>query len=170
MGTIRIIFISKGFKYLAPIVGFFEILVWLLAIGQLFRNSSNAVYYLAYAGGFAMGTFVGIYLENKLSIGTQIVRIITRKGASRLLGALRSQGFGVTNTDAEGKDGPVSIIYSVIDRRDLQKVVGIIERHNPHAFYSVEDVRFVSGTTSRRRAPWYRRRPLGLFRRGRKGK
>ncbi len=170
MGTLRIIFIAKGFKYIAPIVGFFEILVWLLAIGQIFRNFANILYYVAYAGGFAMGTFVGIYLENKLSIGTQIVRVITGKGASRLLKALRSQGYGVTSSDAKGKHGPVNIIYTVIDRHDLQNVVGIIERHNPHAFYSVEDVRLVSGMISSRRAPWYRRGLLGLFRRGRKGK
>lgn len=170
MGTLRIIFISKGFKYIAPVVGFFEILIWLLAIGQIFRNLTNIVYYIAYAGGFAMGTFVGIYLENKLSIGTQVVRVITRRGASTLLEALRSQGYGVTSADAEGKDGPVNIIYTVIDRRDLRNVVGIIKRYNPHAFYSVEDVRLVSGRISPRRTPWHRRRLLGLFRRGRKGK
>lgn len=170
MGTLRIIFISKGFKYVASIVGFFEILIWLLAIGQIFRNLTNIVYYVAYAGGFAMGTFVGIYLESKLSIGTQVVRVITRKGAYGLVEDLRSQGYGVTSADAEGKDGPVNIIYTVIDRRDFHNVVRIILRHNPHAFYSVEDVRLVSGRISPRRMPWYRGRLLGLFRRGRKGK
>ena len=38
LGTIRIIFISKGLKYLAPLIGFFEILIWLLAIGQIIQN------------------------------------------------------------------------------------------------------------------------------------
>lgn len=144
LGTIHIIFISKGFKYLAPIVAFFEIMIWLLAIGQIFQNFTNLVYYIAYAGGFAIGTFVGICIENKLSIGTEIVRIITRKDASKLVDFLKSEGYGVTSVDAEGLEGRVKIIFTIIDRRDLQNIIGIIRKYNPHAFYSIEDVRFVS--------------------------
>jgi len=70
LGTIRIIFISKGIKYLAPIVGFFEILIWLLAISQIMQNLTNPYYYIFYAGGFATGNLVGIILDEKLSIGT----------------------------------------------------------------------------------------------------
>ena len=92
LGTIRIVFISKGFKYLAPAVGFFEVMIWLLAIGQIFQNFTNIGYYIAYAGGFAMGTFVGIFIEDKLSIGTEIVRIITHKEATKLIGVLKSEG------------------------------------------------------------------------------
>jgi uncharacterized protein YebE (UPF0316 family) len=60
-GTIRVIFISKGFKYLSPLIGFFEILIWLLAIGQIMKNLSNPVCYIAYAGGFAMGNYSSDY-------------------------------------------------------------------------------------------------------------
>ena len=76
LGTIRIIFVSKGFKYLAPIIGFFEMLIWLFAVREIFQHLDNFVYYLAYAGGFGVGNFVGIYIENKLSIGIEIIRII----------------------------------------------------------------------------------------------
>ena len=169
LGTIRVIFISKGFKYLAPVVGFFEIMVWLLAIGQIFQHFANIVYYVAYAGGFAMGTFVGIYLDNKLLIGTEIIRIITRKGASKLVEVLKSEGYGVTSTDAEGIEGPVKIIYVIIDRHDLPNIIEIIKRYNPNAFYSVEDVRFVSRIFSHRR-PWSERYYLNLLRSHRKGK
>jgi len=169
LGTIRVIFISKGFKYLAPIVGFFEIMVWLLAIGQIFRHFANIVYYVAYAGGFAMGTFVGIYLDNKLLIGTEIIRIITRKGASKLVEVLRSEGYGVTSADAEGVEGPVKIIYVIIDRHDLPNIIELIKRYNPNAFYSVEDVRFVSRISSHRR-PWSKGYYLNLLRSHRKGK
>ena len=78
-GTIRIIFVSRGMKWLAPIFGFFEIMIWLFAIGQVFSNLTNITYYVAYAGGFACGNFVGIWIEEKMAIGTLIVRIITRK-------------------------------------------------------------------------------------------
>lgn len=78
-GTIRIIFVSRGLKWLAPIFGFFEIMIWLFAIGQVFSNMTNITYYVAYAGGFACGNFVGIWIEEKMAIGTMVVRIITKK-------------------------------------------------------------------------------------------
>lgn len=170
LGTLRIIFISKGFKYLAPVVGFFEIMIWLLAIGQIFQNIANILYYIAYAGGFAMGTFVGISIENKLSIGTEIVRIITRKDATKLIEVLRSEGWEVTTSEAEGVDGRVKVIYTIIDRHDLFNVIETIKKYNPHAFYSVEDIKFVSEKLFPHRRYRYKRPHLNLFRLHRKEK
>jgi len=144
IGTIRILFISRGTKFLAPIMGFFEVIIWLLAIGQIMRNLTNVMCYLAYAGGFATGTFVGLYIEEKLAMGTLMVRVVTSKDASRLIAYLNSANFGVTSVDAEGLTGKVHIIFTIIKRGDLPKVVEIIRRFNPNAFYSTEDVRFVS--------------------------
>jgi len=143
-GTIRIIFISRGMKWLAPIFGFFEIIIWLFAIGQVFGNLTNITYYIAYAGGFASGNFVGIWIEEKMAIGTLVVRIITRKDGNQLIEFLKSECFGVTSIDAEGATGKVKIIYTIIKRRDLQKVIKIIKRFNPRAFYSIEEVRSAS--------------------------
>ena len=68
LGTIRVIFISKGFKYIAPCIGFFEVIIWLLAIGQVMNNITNVASYIAYGAGFATGTFVGMAIEEKLSL------------------------------------------------------------------------------------------------------
>jgi len=144
IGTLRIMFISKGLKYLAPFVGFFEILIWLIAIGQIFQNLTNPIYYISYAAGFAAGTFVGIVIENKLSIGTELVRIITQKEAPKLVESLEKAGYIVTHDDVSGRGGKVKIIYVVIDRHDAPSVVNIIKKYNPKAFYSIEDVKFVS--------------------------
>ena len=95
LGTIRIIFVSKGIKYLAPLVGFVEILIWLLAISQILQNLSNVYYYIFYAGGFAIGNFVGIIIDERLSIGTVSVRIITRKDAKELTNALKNEDFSL---------------------------------------------------------------------------
>jgi uncharacterized protein YebE (UPF0316 family) len=65
LGTIRVIFISKGVKYLAPIIGFFEVIIWLLAIGQVMNNLTNFVAYIAYGAGFASGTYIGMIIEEK---------------------------------------------------------------------------------------------------------
>lgn len=142
--TIRIVFVSRGHKIIAPALGFFEVLIWLLAISQIIKNLSNPLCYLAYGGGFAAGTYIGLIIEEKLAIGTYLVRIITRKDALALRQALREEKYGVTNVPAEGAEGKVCVVYTVVRRSSLPAVLAIIERHNPGAFYTVENVRAVS--------------------------
>ena len=141
IGTLRVIFTAKGYKYYAPILGFFEMLIWLIAIKYIMGNLSNVFCYLAYAGGFAAGTYVGIILEEKLSMGSVIIRVITGKDSSILLTELKAKRFVPTSLGAEGPDGKVHLIFSVIERKDIQKVVNIIKKFNPNAFYTIEDVR-----------------------------
>lgn len=143
LGTMRIIYISRGMKFLAPLFGFFEILVWLVAIGQIMRNLNNPVYYLAYAVGFATGNLIGIFLEERLAVGRVILRIITQKDATELVKHLRASGYGVTTVAAEGATGPVKLLFTVIDRDKTKSVVESVQAYNPKAFYSIEDVRLV---------------------------
>ena len=100
LGTLRVIFISRGMRVFAAFVGFVEILIWLLAIGQIMKNLTNVVCYIAYAGGFAMGTFVGIYVVEKLTLGVVLIRVITRKDASELITFLHTENYGITSIDA----------------------------------------------------------------------
>jgi len=144
IGTIRIIFVSRGNKTAASFLGFFEVLIWLIAIGQIMKNLNNVFCYFAYAGGFAMGNFIGITLEEKLAMGVLVVRIITRKDATQLFEELKEEGFGITMLDARGATGPVHIIYTVIKRSALPRVVEMIKTFNPKAFYSIEDVKTVN--------------------------
>ena len=144
IGTMKIILISRGNKMLAPILGFFEVLVWLLAVTRIFQNLDNWICYLAYAFGFATGSYVGIRIEEKLALGVQLIRIITRKDASHLIEVLRTEGFGVTAIRAEGSTGEVGILYSVINRKSIKNYVDKIKEYNPNAFYTIEDIRFVS--------------------------
>ncbi|MFZ5987854.1 MAG: DUF2179 domain-containing protein [Bacillota bacterium] len=144
LGTIRIIFVSRGKRYLAPLLGFFEVMIWIMAISQIMQNLNNFACYVAYAGGFAAGTFVGIIIEEKLAIGMLIVRVILVKDECRLKERLSNAGFGVTVVDARGISGEVKIIYTIIKRKDLREVMEIINKCNSKAFYSIEDARKVS--------------------------
>jgi uncharacterized protein YebE (UPF0316 family) len=145
LGTIRIIFIARNLRYIAPFIGFFEVMIWLLAVRQIMQGDHiNVACFMAYAAGFASGTYVGMYLENLLSIGKVLIRVITNKDACDLLKCLQSAGYGLTCIDAEGSTGPVKVVFSVVERHDIPKIVRIIERFSPHAFYTIEDVRFVS--------------------------
>jgi uncharacterized protein YebE (UPF0316 family) len=171
LGTIRIIFVSRGLKYLAPMVGFFEVIIWLIAIRVIIENLNNIVCYLAYGSGFAMGTFVGLYIEKKLAIGSSLIQIITQKDATDLIFHLRCQGFGVTSMYAEGIDGKVNVIYLIIKRQDYEKVTEIIREFNPKAFYTLEHVQFVSeGIFPHKKTNRFWKPLLGPFQFWRKGK
>jgi uncharacterized protein YebE (UPF0316 family) len=143
IGTIRIVFVSRGHKIIAPVLGFFEVLVWLLAIGQIMRNLSNFMCYIAYGTGFALGTYIGLLIEEKLALGVLLVRIITQKDAGELIDALKRENYGVTSVPAFGTTGRVDVIFTVIKRSAVDNVLRIINRFNPKAFYSIENVKEV---------------------------
>lgn len=144
LGTMRIIFVSKGNKIIAPLLGFFEVFIWIIAIGQIMGNINNFACYFGYAAGFATGNYVGLRIEERLAMGNLLIRVISHKDANQLIKNLNIKGYGATVVDAEGSMGKVQLIYSIVKREYLPDVVAIIQEFNPKAFYSIEDIRKVS--------------------------
>ncbi len=144
LGTLRIIFVTKGMKRVAPVVGFFEVLIWLMAISRIMQDLDNWACYIAYAAGFATGNFVGMFLEEKLAIGHEMIRVITRKDATKLIEDLRAKGYGVTSVRAEGIEGEVAVIYIIARRSMIQEVLDQINLFNPRALYTVESIKYVN--------------------------
>ena len=144
IGTMRIIFVSKGKKYLAPILGFFEVLIWITAISKIMQNLDNYINYIAYAAGFATGNYVGMIIEEKLAMGFQMIRVFTHQDGPGLVQILNGNGFGATTVEAHGAKEKVHIIYTIVQRTELGHVLGIIDEFNPKAFYTIEDVRTVN--------------------------
>lgn len=140
IGTLRIIFIARGKKFAAPLLGFIETFVWIMVVSQIVRSISGIWSFVGYAAGFAAGTLVGMYVEERLAIGMLIVRTILPGEPGELIGRLRAAGYGVTSFPATGGQGPVTIIYTIIKRRDLEQVVTIIHTLHPHAFLSIEQL------------------------------
>jgi uncharacterized protein YebE (UPF0316 family) len=138
--TVRIIFISRGRKYLAPFMGFFEVSIWLFAVGQIMKNLNDVSCYLGYAAGYTLGTFLGILLESRLAIGTLLVRVITPRDTTRLAERLRAAGYGVTSLEGQGASGPVQVVLTIVPRKELARVTAIIRSFDPGAFYSVDDI------------------------------
>ena len=138
--TIRIAAISRGIRWLAPLVGFFEVLIWLLAISQIMKSVSHPLAYIAYAAGFATGTIIGQILERRLSLGTVLLRVITSTPSGELRRRLRKLNFGFTSVPGQGASGPVEIIFTVIRRQHLQQVQALVRETQPDAFYSFEEV------------------------------
>ncbi|MFX0035447.1 MAG: DUF2179 domain-containing protein [Candidatus Hermodarchaeota archaeon] len=145
LGTLRIVFISQGRRKLAPVVGFFEIFIWLLAMGQIFSNLTNFLYYFAYASGFAIGNYVGLLVENKISLGLLSLRLILSGDPEKLVIKLKEQGYGITSVTAEGSRGNVKILIMIIKRKNQEKALEIIRNLVPDAFISIEQVQAVKG-------------------------
>ena len=141
LGTVRIILISRGRKYLAPILGFLEVLIWITVVSQVVGGAQNIVAYLAYAAGFAVGNYVGMLIEEKLAIGTLVVRVILPRAETELIERLRTEGYGATYVDGHGSSGPVILIYTVVMRKELPRVVSLIQEDHPKAFFTVEELR-----------------------------
>ncbi|MCL2074484.1 MAG: DUF2179 domain-containing protein [Marinilabiliaceae bacterium] len=144
LGTLRIVFVSKGIKLLAPILGFFEVIIWLLAVSRIFENLDNWLYFISYAAGFAMGNYVGLLIEERLALGYVNLRIITHLSGEELIKNLIDEGYGITLVDAKGSMGDVSIIFCVIKRNDYKQVAEMIKKFNPNSFYTIEDIRFAN--------------------------
>ncbi len=143
LGTVRLIFVSRGYKYLAPLVGFFEVLIWIIAISQILGHLSSPMCYLGYAAGYATGNHVGILIAEKLSLGVVLIRVITPKEADSLVERLNEENYGVTRLAGQGANGPVEVIFTIVPRRAVETVVELVKDFQPHAFYSIEDVDFV---------------------------
>jgi uncharacterized protein YebE (UPF0316 family) len=141
LGTIRIIMVSRGKRRIAPILGFFEVLIWIVVIGQLVQHLQSWISYIAYGAGFASGNFIGMYIEDRLALGMVIIRVIMQQGGEGLIARLHEAGYGVTCFDGRGANGPVKMIFTVIKRQDLPVVHKLIHQVAPKAFMSVEDVR-----------------------------
>jgi uncharacterized protein YebE (UPF0316 family) len=169
IGTLRLIFVSKGYKYYAPLLGFFEVIIWLLAIGQIMQHLDNILCYIAYGLGFATGNYIGIYLDEKLSLGTVLIRIVSKSDTSELINHMRHEKFGASLVDIEGMTGKQKMIFTIVKRIDLRDVLNIIQEHNPTAFVTIEDVK-----TAREGYFRYSRKrslsPVSLFQDFRKGK
>jgi uncharacterized protein YebE (UPF0316 family) len=145
LGTVRLMIAFQGRRYTAAAIGFVEVTVFVIAIGQVVGQLDNLVNVLAYSSGFACGTMLGIVLEAKLALGNRMVRIITHRQNDALVETLRSAGFGVTRLTGEGKEGHVYLLFSLVRRKSLDSYMKIVRHLAPKAFVSVEDARDVSG-------------------------
>jgi len=144
IGTIRIIFVSRGMKSLAPILGFFEVTIWLFAITKIMQNLTDVSCFFAFAGGFSVGNYLGILIEEKLAMGTTLVRIITPRNPEELVRNLTRADFGVTCLEGQGAAGPVQVVLTVVKRKEIERVTNLIKQFDPKVFYSIGEVQAVN--------------------------
>jgi len=144
INTIRIIFVMSGQKTISTVLGFFESLIWLLAIGQIFQHLSSWVSYVAYPGGFAMGILVGMLIEERLALGKVVVRAITSENLSGILKYMVKKDLRYTVISGESAEGNENILFTVVKRDQLQSLIDEFNVCLPQAMYTVESVKKAS--------------------------
>lgn len=143
LATMRMLLVMRNQKVIVPFIGFFEAAIWVLAIGTAIQNLHSVWHILGYAGGFASGNLVGLWVEGKLAMGLASIRIISRNRGEEVADALRHQGFGVTEFSGYGREGRVELLLTLVKRRQINRVLDTVEGEDPEAFISVEEPRTI---------------------------
>lgn len=143
LATLRMLLSVRGVKYAAPIIGFFEVLVWITAVGTAIQHLDSILHLLGYAAGFATGTLVGLLIEERMAIGMASLRVVSRYGGVELAEALRELGFGVTEYAGQGREGKVEVLDAVVRRRDLPSAMREIDQWDPDAFVTIQEPRAI---------------------------
>ena len=141
IATIRMLFTIKNKKLLSWVLGFFESIIFVYIIGTVVANLDNVLNILAYAAGFATGSVIGMFFEEKLAIGHIQMTIISPTRGSILSEELRSNGFAVTELSGRGKEGTVSVLLCDVLRKNINNLETVVLETDPEAFITAEDVR-----------------------------
>jgi uncharacterized protein YebE (UPF0316 family) len=144
IGTMRTIFVVRGYRLLAACLGFFEVTIWVIAVSGVIGNLHRWQNIVAYGLGFATGNAVGMWIEQTLAIGMQAIRFISHSRSAAVAEALRFAGFGVTVVPGHGRAGDVSVSYVVATRREAPLVIRVAEQIDPEVFTTVQDIRSTS--------------------------
>jgi uncharacterized protein YebE (UPF0316 family) len=145
MGTFRTLMTVQGKKYIAGMMGFIEVTIWVFAISTVFRNLDNIYNILGYSTGFALGTMLGITLEQKIGSGYLQFHIISLQFTDKIADTLRMNKIGVTILPGEGGRGGVAMLIVLISRKREKEVMEIINEIDPDAFISVQSANAYRG-------------------------
>jgi uncharacterized protein YebE (UPF0316 family) len=141
LDTLRVLFVIRGRKSLAWLLGFFQSALWVVAITSVLSNLDNLWNVVGYASGFATGNVVGMTIEEHLAIGHGHMRIISSRRGRAIAEAIRRAGYAATELAGRGKDGTVSVINCSVRRRDIQDLRNQVHAIDPEAFLTIEEIR-----------------------------
>ncbi|HVH40677.1 MAG TPA: DUF5698 domain-containing protein [Gemmatimonadaceae bacterium] len=143
--TMRVLFTVRGKRSIAGVLGFFQALIWIFAVGTAIRHMDSYLHVLGYAGGYAVGTMTGITIERFVAYGVAQVRVVTRSSGHAIAETLREMGFGVTQSAGEGRAGAVEVLHTIVQRSQVDDVLQVVDKFDPVAMVTVEEPRAIRG-------------------------
>jgi uncharacterized protein YebE (UPF0316 family) len=140
MDTVRMLTVMRGMKLISYILGVLESLLFILALGPVLSNLNNVVFILAYAVGFATGGWLGMIIEERLAFGFVHITVVSSKRGAKIAKSLRKHGHAVTEIQAQGKDGAVTLLETSVQRKHMKNVREIICKSDDQAFITTRDI------------------------------
>lgn len=141
LDTLRVLYVIRGRRPLTWVLGFFQSILWVIAITSVLSTLGNLWNLFAYAAGFATGNVVGMMIEEQLAVGHGHMRIMSTRRGSAIAEELRSSGYAATELSGRGKDGMVTVINCSVRRRDVPKLRPQVQEIDPNAFITVQEIR-----------------------------
>jgi len=141
LDTLRTLFVLRGRKAIAWMLGLIQSLIFIAAIAFVLKATDNPLSMIGYAAGFATGTVVGMILEARLAIGHVHLSLVSSRWGSAIAERIRAEGYAVTEIPARGKDGTVSLLNCGVQRKDLERVTRAARAVDPDVFITAEDLR-----------------------------
>lgn len=141
MATVRVLFVFRGRKVEAALIGFFEVLIFVTVLGRVVSSLDNPLNALAYAAGFATGSLLGGVVEEKLAFGHIATQIISKEHEVAMREGIRENGFGLTVMHGEGRSGPRNVLMVISRRKDISRLLGVVDEIDPHAVVIMTDAR-----------------------------
>ena len=147
LDTLRTAAVVQGRRVFAAALGFFEAVIYVTAIAKVLLNMDHPIYALAYGLGYALGTYLGIAIEQRLAFGLQVASLFTRKGLE-LAKALTEAGYRVARVETHVRDGDMTLLYVEVSRKRAPKLIRDAGEIDKDCFCVVNDVR-VAGYAAR---------------------
>lgn len=148
ISTIRLVYINKGERVIGAILGFVEIMIWLLVVSSVLNNITEDPFkILAYAAGFSLGNFMGVTIESKIAVGLSSIQVVVNEEAGEILAEiLRDESYGVTIIDGRGRDdSKKTLLFIQLKRKKIPEAVKIIKQSAPDAYITVNDIKSMVG-------------------------
>lgn len=144
VATVKLMFVVNNVRKMAAILGFFEALITIMALSRIMQDASNILAFVMYAAGFATGTYVGMWIEEKLAYGSVLIRIISKNIPYELLSYLTENQYRYSMMDANDQSGNTQVLFAVCKRSKIGTFLTNLENTAPQALYTIEGVKQVS--------------------------
>ena len=148
ISTIRLVFINKGERVKGAVLGFIEILIWLIVVSSVLNNiTEDPIKVFIYAAAFALGNYLGVTIESKIAVGLASIQVVVNKESGEILAdILREQGYGVTIIEGKGINESIkNLLFIQLNRKKISEAVKVIKHHNPEAYITVNDIKSMMG-------------------------